>query len=220
LSTPFSNVILDDKIKQALRSIVTLPLLYPQQFSSGILAREAISGALLYGPPGTGKTMICRALACEGGARMLLIKPSDVQEKYVGESEKFIKGLFQLAYRLAPCVVFIDEVEAIFKARTDSVPIWHVSMAMDGLTSGASGVSNKKKGVVLVGATNRPFDIDPAFLRRLPYRMLVDLPPEPQREEILKTHLTGEKLEDVDLKRIAAKTKGYSGSDLKSKLIA
>ncbi|KAK7039194.1 hypothetical protein VNI00_010099 [Paramarasmius palmivorus] len=225
LSTSFTDVILDDKIKQGLRSIVSLPLLYPHHFSSGILAREAISGALLYGPPGTGKTMVCRALACESGARMLLIKPSDILEKYVGESEKLAEAVFRLAYRLAPCVVFIDEVDAIFGTRSSCGPRVLVSMltefmqAMDGLTSGAS-TSSKDKGVVVVAATNRPYDIDQAILRRLPCRMLVDLPEEREREEILRMHLNGEELDGVDLKRIAAKAKGYSGSDLKNLCVA
>ncbi|KAI3608705.1 atpase family aaa domain-containing protein 1-a [Moniliophthora roreri] len=221
LKTSFNDVILNEKIIQGLRSIVSLPLLYPRHFRSGILAREALSGALLYGPPGTGKTMVCRALAAESGARMLLIKPSDVLDMYVGESEKLAEAIFRLACRLAPCVVFIDEVDAIFGARSSCGPRVLVSMltefmqAMDGLTSGT-----KEKGVVVVSATNRPYDLDQAILRRLPCRMLVDLPDKLERENILKTHLSGEKLEGVDLKQIAAKAEGYSGSDLKNLCVA
>ncbi|KIM85635.1 hypothetical protein PILCRDRAFT_65926, partial [Piloderma croceum F 1598] len=115
---------------------------------------------LLYGPPGTGKTMLCRALAHDCDARMLLVKPSDIYDKWVGESEKNARSLFSLACRLAPCVVFIDEVDALFVARNnpDSHSSWRRDVltefmqAMDGLQSAQT---NKEKGVVVVGATNR-----------------------------------------------------------------
>ncbi|KAI3613131.1 mitochondrial aaa [Moniliophthora roreri] len=221
LSTSFEDVILNKQIIQGLRSIVSLPLLHPHHFRTGILSREALSGALLYGPPGTGKTMVCRALACESGARMILIKPSDVFNMWVGESEKIAKAVFTLANKLAPCVVFIDEVDTLFGARTSGkngrTDLTEFMQCMDGLNSGSS---SKDKGVIVVGATNRPYDLDQAILRRLPCRMLVDLPGEAERESILKSHLNGEELEGVDLKDVAADTDGYSGSDLKTAMEA
>ncbi|ESK85782.1 mitochondrial aaa [Moniliophthora roreri MCA 2997] len=216
--TRFSDICIEQRVIDNLKSIISLPLLHPQHFQTGILSREALSGALLYGPPGTGKTMVCRALACESDAQMLLVKPSDVYDMWVGESEKFAKSVFTLAQRLAPCVIFIDEVDAIFRAR-DSGRNVHREMlteflqAMDGL---AAGSSNKDKGVVVVGATNRPHDLDQAILRRLPYRMMIDLPGKAQRKNILKGHLRGETLQGVDLDIIASNTEAYSGSDLKN----
>ncbi|KAF9255173.1 AAA-domain-containing protein [Marasmius fiardii PR-910] len=219
LSTSFQDVCINKKIIENLRSIVSLPLLYPHHYKSGILSRETLPGALLYGPPGTGKTMVCRALACESGARMLLIKPSDVYRKWLGESEQLANAIFKLAHRLAPCIVFIDEVDAILGARKSGNRSWHSTMltefmqAIDGMNS---GTNSKDKGVVVVGATNRPFDLDQAILRRLPYRMLIDLPGLLERESILKAHLKGENLVDIDFANVAADTEGYSGSDLKN----
>ncbi|EEB91773.1 hypothetical protein MPER_09816, partial [Moniliophthora perniciosa FA553] len=215
LSTSFEDVILNKQIIQGLRSIVSLPLLHPQHFKTGILSREALSGALLYGPPGTGKTMVCRALACESGARMILIKPSDVFDMWVGESEKIAKAVFTLANKLAPCVVFIDEVDALFGARTSCkngrtdvhrAMLTEFMQCMDGLNSGSS--SKDKGGVVVVGATNRPYDLDQAILRRLPCRMLVDLPGEAERDSILRSPLNGEELEGVDLKEVVLADQG------------
>ena len=94
LETTFNDVCIPDKIKDSLRTAVSLPLLYPSAFKFGILGRETIGGVLLYGPPGTGKTMVCRALARECGARMLQLKPSDIMDSYVGESEKQVKSVF------------------------------------------------------------------------------------------------------------------------------
>jgi SpoVK/Ycf46/Vps4 family AAA+-type ATPase len=94
LTTKFDNVCIDPEIIQSLKDIVSFPLKYPAVFKTGILARESIGGVLLYGPPGTGKTMVCRALARECGARMLQVRPSDVVNKWVGESEKLAQNVF------------------------------------------------------------------------------------------------------------------------------
>ena len=110
--------------------------MHPDAFKAGILGREASGGVLLYGPPGTGKTMLCRALAKESGARMLQLTPSDIMDRWIGESEKLVKAVFvshnsqfshssdlttldqSLAFRLAPCVIFIDEMDSLFKRST------------------------------------------------------------------------------------------------------
>jgi SpoVK/Ycf46/Vps4 family AAA+-type ATPase len=128
-------------------------------------------------------------------------------------SEKLVAALFRLARRLEPCVVFIDEIDALFAGRGKSGSTWHTSMLtefmqeMDGLL-----VSN----VIVIGATNRPYDLDDAVLRRLPCRLLVDLPNQQAREAILKIMVRDEELApEVDLGVLAEKTVGYSGSDLK-----
>ena len=92
--TSFSDVVIDPQVKETLRSIISLPLLHPHHFSSGILANEALSGILLYGPPGTGKTLVCRALAVDFGVPMIIVQPSDVLDKYYGESEKMAAAVF------------------------------------------------------------------------------------------------------------------------------
>ncbi|RDB26753.1 ATPase family AAA domain-containing protein 1 [Hypsizygus marmoreus] len=220
LSTSFDDVCIPSNIIESLRTIISLPLLYPTAFKTGLLRRESIGGVLLYGPPGTGKTMVCRALARECKARMLQVKPSDIGDKYVGETEKLVAAIFSLANRLAPCVVFIDEIDALFRARAGDDPTWRRDMlnefmqAMDGLQSAKQ---NKDSGVVVVGATNRPYDLDDAILRRMPTRMMVDLPGPEVREQILRVHLADEILhEDVNLASIAKATEYYSGSDLRN----
>jgi SpoVK/Ycf46/Vps4 family AAA+-type ATPase len=187
LNTRFEDVCIEPKTIEAVRTIISLPLKCPAGFATGILRREALSGILLYGPPGTGKTMLCRAIAKECNVRMLLLAPSDIEDMWVGETEKLIAGAFSLARKIAPCAIFIDEVDAMFSSRgTGSCTsryqrsmLTQFMQEMDGLKSAGS---NKKKGIVVIGATNRPFDLDDAILRRLPRRMLVDLPGLKERE--------------------------------------
>ncbi|KAG8708021.1 hypothetical protein FRC08_000157 [Ceratobasidium sp. 394] len=211
IPTTFDNVHLPLEVIDSVRSVVSLPLLFPDAFKSGILKQQAISGALLFGPPGTGKTLVVRALAKESGARM-----------WIGETEKLVKSLFKLASRLKPCVVFIDEIDSLMGCRQskagDGGARWHTSMLtefmqeMDGLMASS---------VMVIGATNRPFDIDDAVLRRLPCRLLIDLPGERAREEILKIMLRDDELgPDVDLGDLAKKTDRFSGSDLKHLCVA
>jgi SpoVK/Ycf46/Vps4 family AAA+-type ATPase len=189
-----------------------------------------VRGSLLFGPPGTGKTHVVRALARESGAHMLALTASRVLHSHVGASEKIVHAAFALARRLAPCVVFIDELDALFAERGAErgyrAMLTEFMQEMDGLLS-------KGENVVVIGATNRPFDLDDALLRRLPVRLLVDLPGEKEREgafltlchgwanadvfaEILKILLRSESLgNDVDLAKIARDTNKFSGSDLK-----
>ncbi|KAF8609980.1 AAA-domain-containing protein [Ceratobasidium sp. AG-I] len=225
LQTTFAQVHLPDPTIDSVRTLVSLPLLYPAAFRSGILAQHAMTGALLFGPPGTGKTLVAKALAKESGARMMVVKPSDVMDMYVGEGEKLVRSVFSLARRLSPCIVFLDEIDALLGARssrdTGGAASAHRGLVtefmqeMDGLRSSASS------NVVVVGATNRPFDLDDAVLRRLPRRLLIDLPGEAEREAILRIMFRGENIDaDVDVKGLAKRTEGFSGSDLKNLVVA
>ncbi|CAE6414667.1 unnamed protein product [Rhizoctonia solani] len=225
LQTTFAQVHLPDTTIDSVRTIVSLPLLYPAAFRSGILAQHAMTGALLFGPPGTGKTLLAKALAKESGARMMVVKPSDVMDMYVGEGEKLVRSVFSLARRLSPCIVFLDEIDALLGARssrdTGGAASAHRGLVtefmqeMDGLRSSASS------NVVVIGATNRPFDLDDAVLRRLPRRLLIDLPGLEEREAILRIMLKGEEVaEDVDVPALAKQTDGFSGSDLKNLVVA
>ena len=117
INVQFSDLVLPATTKLALQTVVTLPLLYPAQYSTGILAKYSINGVLLFGPPGTGKTMLAKALAKAGGAKFMKVALSDIFDKYVGEGEKNVKAIFTLARKLSPCVVFLDEVDAVFGAR-------------------------------------------------------------------------------------------------------
>lgn len=162
--------------------------------------------------------MVCRALAKESGANMLQIQASTIRSKWHSEDEKLIHATFTLARRLGPCVVFIDEIEALFGKRSESHSLHRATLTeflqeMDGLKTAAENRANK---IVIVGATNRPQDLDDAVLRRLPRRVLVDLPDTAERAKIIKHYLTGEKIDDtVDIPALAERTPHYSGSDLK-----
>ncbi|KAG5646663.1 hypothetical protein DXG03_002653 [Asterophora parasitica] len=220
MPTSFDQVHLPPHTIDSVRTIVSLPLLHPGAFQQGILKQHGMTGCLLFGPPGTGKTLVVRALAKEAGCRMLTISPSDVMDMYVGEGEKLVKAVFSLARRLSPCVVFLDEIDALFGARMSSREsggafahrgvITEFMQEMDGLKT------SREDSVIVIGATNRPFDLDDAVLRRLPRRLLVDLPGERERAEILKILLRDECLaEDLDVAALAKKTESFSGSDLK-----
>ncbi|KAG8780398.1 hypothetical protein FRC12_023081 [Ceratobasidium sp. 428] len=217
INASFDSVHLPDSTVDRIRTLISLPLLHPEIFQLGILKQHSMAGALLFGPPGTGKTLIARAVAKDSGARMIAIKPSDIQDMYVGESEKIVTAVFRLARRLTPCLIFIDEIDAILGARSSQADNnsarFHASLItqfmqeMDGLLASK---------VVVIGATNRPFDLDDAVLRRLPCRILVDLPGQKAREEILRIMLRDETLApDVSHEDLASKTEHYSGSDLK-----
>merc|ERR1712070_444864 len=190
-------------VKEMLRQSITYPLKYPRLYQEGIAA-EAVKGVLLFGPPGTGKTLLAKAVATEGGATFLSVDPSSVENKWLGESEKNAKAVFTLARRLAPCVVFIDEVDSLLSSREGSSDdsahgtLTSVKTTMmsewDGLNSGTNGSGDR---VVVIGSTNRPFDLDEAVLRRFPRRILVDLPDLDTRAEILEVTLAENRLDSA-----------------------
>ncbi|KFY13922.1 hypothetical protein V491_06213 [Pseudogymnoascus sp. VKM F-3775] len=163
--------------------------------------------------------MLAKALAKESDTTVLEVSGSEIYDKYVGEGEKNVKAVFSLARKLAPCIVFIDEADAIFGDRgTGSQRTSHREIINEFLREWDG--MNDLSAFIMV-ATNRPFDLDEAILRRLPRRLLIDLPVEADREAILKIHLKGEELEDsVDLAALAANTPFYSGSDLKNLSVA
>lgn len=228
ITTTFADVHVPPETIQALQTLTSLSLLRPEAFTYGVLATDTIPGLLLYGPPGTGKTLLARAVARESGATVLDVSGSDLYDKYVGEGEKNVRAIFTLARKLTPCVVFIDEADALFGSRG--------SRSTGSAGSGGRGSShhdlinqflrewdgmNPLSSAFIMVATNRPFDLDDAVLRRLPRRLLVDLPTEREREAILRIHLRGEVVGgDVGVGELAGGTGGYSGSDLKNLVVA
>lgn len=223
VKTRFDDIGALDSVKRSLYELITLPLDQPQLFRTGIL-RESVSGILLFGPPGTGKTMLAKAVAAQSKSNFIAVNSSNIYDMYVGEGEKNVKALFKLARKLSPCIIFIDEVDAILDARSNAVgkasrvEILNEFMAeWDGLLSGASPAR-----VMVMAATNRPFALDDAVLRRLPRRILVDLPDPAARMQILKILLRSDTLDpSLSLALLAGPmTASYSGSDLKNVCIA
>ena len=219
IQTTFADVQAADETIEALKTLTSLSLVRPEAFTYGVLATDKIPGLLLYGPPGTGKTMLAKAVAKESGATVLEVSGSDVYDMYVGEGEKNVKAIFTLAKKLTPCIVFIDEADAIFGSRGTSNNRSSHRELINQFLREWDGMNDLSAFIMV--ATNRPFDLDDAVLRRLPRRLLVDLPTEKDREAILKIHLKDEILDSsVSLSALASQTPFYSGSDLKNLSVA
>uniref|UniRef100_A0A7S1TKA4 AAA+ ATPase domain-containing protein n=1 Tax=Erythrolobus australicus TaxID=1077150 RepID=A0A7S1TKA4_9RHOD len=214
VSTRFRDIGGHDSLKKELRELVILPLRAPSLFSSHELLRPP-KGVMLYGPPGTGKTMLVRALAKESGAQFLNLSPSSLLSKWVGETNRLVHAVFSLAARVAPCVVFVDEMDALFRARSAGDHEVYRDMKAEFCQLWDGLLSDSTSQVMLIGATNRPWDIDTAILRRMPRAFLVDLPDAAQRTGVLRAVLRTSKVDpEFDYDRIASLTEGYSGSDL------
>ncbi|CAH1759086.1 23358_t:CDS:2 [Entrophospora sp. SA101] len=217
----FSDIHIAESTVQTLQTLITLPLMRPQSFSYGVLSKHFISGVLLFGPPGTGKTMLAKAVAKESGSTVIDIKSSDVYDMYVGEGEKNVRAIFSLARKLSPCVIFLDELDAIFGSRRSDIHNGAHREIINQFMAEWDGLTSRNEGVLVMGATNRPFDLDDAILRRMPRRILVDLPTEKDREQILQLHLRDEKLDSlISLADLAKIARLYSGSDLKNLCIS
>ena len=219
IRTTFADVQAPRETIEALKTLTSLSLVRPDAFTYGVLATDRIPGLLLYGPPGTGKTLLAKAVAKESGATMLEVSGSDVYDMYVGEGEKNVKAIFTLAKKLSPCIVFIDEADAILGTRSSGHSRTSHRELINQFLREWDGMTDMSAFIMV--ATNRPFDLDEASLRRLPRRLLVDLPVEKDREAILKIHLKDEVLDPaVSIAQLATKTPFYSGSDLKNLCVA
>ncbi|XP_073113894.1 uncharacterized protein [Elaeis guineensis] len=221
IGVTFDDIGALENVKDTLKELVMLPLQRPELFCKGQLTKPC-KGILLFGPPGTGKTMLAKAVATEAGANFINVSMSSITSKWFGEGEKYVKAVFSLASKIAPSVVFVDEVDSMLGRREN--PGEHEAMRKmkNEFMVNWDGLRTKDKERVLVlAATNRPFDLDEAVIRRLPRRLMVNLPDASNREKILRVILAKEDLAlNVDLEALANMTDGYSGSDLKNLCVA
>ncbi len=213
--TTFDDVAGVDEAKEELQEVVEF-LRNPQKFQ--VLGGKIPKGVLLVGPPGTGKTLLARAVAGEAKVPFFSISGSEFVEMFVGVGAARVRDLFQQAMARAPCIVFIDELDALGKARGISPPgsTDEREQTLNQLLAEMDGF-DPRKGVIIVAATNRPEILDPALLRpgRFDRQVLVDRPDVRGREAILQVHAKDVKLSPrVDLKIIAARTVGFAGADL------
>ena len=219
----FEDIAELESAKRTLQEAVLLPLLMPD-FFRGI--RRPWKGVLLYGPPGTGKTLLAKALATQGKTTFFNVSATTFASKWRGESEKLVRLLFEMARFYAPSTIFIDEVDSIGTKRGegDNEASRRVMAEMLVQMDGVSGMSEneelsneelKKKIVMVLAATNHPWDLDDALRRRFEKRVYIPLPNTVGREEMFKINLKGVTLaNDVNIPELVKMTDGYSGADI------
>ncbi len=203
-------------VKERLKESVEWPLKYPDSFKN--IGIKPPKGIMLYGPPGCGKTLIARAVANESESNFISIKGPEMLSKWVGESEKMVREIFRKAKQVSPTIIFFDEIDAMAPSRGISSSDSRVGeRVVSQMLSEMSGLE-ELHDVVVIAATNRPDIVDPALLRpgRFDKQMLIPEPDEKSRLKIFQVHTKGMSLENVDLKKMAKETEGYSGADIEA----
>uniref|UniRef100_A0A8C8J482 Spastin n=1 Tax=Oncorhynchus tshawytscha TaxID=74940 RepID=A0A8C8J482_ONCTS len=214
-SVRFKDIAGQELAKQALQEIVILPALRPELFTG---LRAPARGLLLFGPPGNGKTMLAKAVAMESNATFFNISAASLTSKYVGEGEKLVRALFAVARELQPSIIFIDEIDSLLCERREGEHDASRRLKTEFLIEFDGVQSGGDERVLVMGATNRPQELDEAVLRRFAKRVYVALPTEETRLKLVKNLLEkhGNPLAQKELSQLARMTEGYSGSDLTS----
>lgn len=215
----FEDIAALDDAKQVIQETVLLPLMMPDYFK-GI--RKPRKGVLLFGPPGTGKTMLAKAVASKGKTTFFNVHSSSLASKWKGESEKLVRLLFEMARFYAPTTIFIDEIDSLASARTEGECESSRKVKAELLVQidGASATVELKEGerpknIVILGATNLPWDLDDAIIRRLDKRIYIPLPDKVARRKLFELMLRGVDVEAaIDWDQLVAKTDMFSGDDM------
>jgi len=199
--------------KEALQETVILPTKFPQLFTG---KRQPWHGILLYGPPGTGKSYLAKATATEADATFFSLSSSDLVSKWMGESEKLVKNLFELARENKPAIIFIDEVDSLCGARGESGESDAARRIKTEFLAQMDGVGRSSAGILVLGATNCPWDLDSGIRRRFEKRIFITLPEPEARTVMLKLHLgdTPNSLQEADFRAIADRAVNFSGADM------
>lgn len=208
----FSDVAGLEDVKKAIKIRMINPYLHPDKYK--LYNKKTGGGVLLYGPPGTGKTMIAKAIACEVGAKFYSVKGSDIVSKWVGESEKNINALFEEANKQDRAIIFIDEMDSLLGKRGVDT---HNDKRVNEFLQQMDGFSGKNPNLLLLGATNRPWDIDSAVLRsgRFSQKIYIPLPDAKARKFMIEKSMKNVPVsKDFDIDKIVAKTEMFSGADI------
>lgn len=204
-----------ERVKEEISLKIIQPMKNPELFKA--FGKKAGGGILMYGPPGCGKTFIAKATAGEINAKFINIGLHDILDMWIGNSEKNLHEIFEMARRNKPCVLFFDEVDAMGASRNDlkQSAMRHV---INQFLAELDGVETDNEGVLILAATNAPWAVDPAFRRpgRFDRIIFVEPPDESARKDILVSQLKGRPTGDIDIAKVAAATTGHSGADIKA----
>jgi len=209
----FSDVGGMENIKKEIELKIIKPLLHPELYKA--YGKKIGGGILLYGPPGCGKTFLAKATAGQVNAKFISVGLNDILDMWIGNSEKNLHEIFELARYNTPCILFIDEIDALGASRSDmkqSAGRHLINQFLQEL----DGIDKNNEGVLIIGATNTPWNLDPAFRRPGRFDRIVFVPPpdETTRESILRLKLKNKPIDTIDYSQLAKKTENYSGADI------
>ncbi|KEH29865.1 AAA-type ATPase family protein [Medicago truncatula] len=202
-----------ESAKQSLQEAVILPVKFPQFFTG---KRRPWRAFLLYGPPGTGKSYLAKAVATEADSTFFSVSSSDLVSKWMGESEKLVSNLFEMARESAPSIIFVDEIDSLCGTRGEGNESEASRRIKTELLVQMQGVGHNDQKVLVLAATNTPYALDQAIRRRFDKRIYIPLPDLKARQHMFKVHLgdTPHNLTESDFEHLARKTEGFSGSDI------
>lgn len=215
ISVSWNDIAGLETLIRELRETVILPIQRKELFADSQLTQPP-KGVLLHGPPGCGKTLIAKATAKEAGTRFINLDVSILTDKWYGESQKLAAAVFTLAVKLQPCIIFIDEIDSFLRMRNSTDHEATAMMKAQFMSFWDGLITDSQCTVIIMGATNRPQDLDRAILRRMPAAFHIPMPSISQRKQILELILEHEPVsDDVKIENIARNTDGFSGSDLR-----